>query len=65
MLEYGETYYEGNRDILAQMKESMSPEAYALAQFMALEDIWEDDEDTGFTRNVGAEILYQKCRQDD
>ena len=76
MLEYGEAYYEGNRQILAQMKASMSPEAYALAEFMAEEILWEEDEeDLGFERNVdfsepeliqsGAEILTFRCRQDD
>lgn len=67
MIEYGAAYYEGNEEILAQMKASMSPEAWSLAMQMAEEILWEDDEDPGFTRNVdlGAEILYQRCRQDD
>mgnify|MGYP003712803661 FL=1 len=47
MLEYGETYLSENRLIPEEMYARMSPEAKALAQQMATEDLYED-EDEGF-----------------
>lgn len=38
MLEYGETYLSENTQILEEMYERMSPEAIALAKYMADED---------------------------
>lgn len=45
MLEYGETYLSENRLILEEMYARMSPEAKALAQQMATEDLYEDEDE--------------------